>query len=302
MGLATPLGFTKQVLEQWVADQTPKLAAALSFYTLFSLSPLLVISTAVAGFVYGKGAAQGELMAQAHELLGREGGAAVQAALAYASNPKSGFLATSVSLAMLILGATAAFAELQNSLNLIWRVEPTPSRGIIKGLLIDRLLSFVMVVGVGLLLLLSLVASTVLAALRSSFSHSPLPVLPLLNRLEFLLSLAMLFLLFAMIFKVLPDVEIAWSDVWIGALVTALLFMAGKYLISLYLGISSLASVYGAAGSLAMLLLWVYYSAQILYLGAEFTRAYTIRFGSGMRPSNQFVRYEDRTTERNARS
>ncbi len=286
--------FTKQVLGQWIADRAPKLAAALSFYMLFSLAPLLVLSVAAAGFVYGRGAAQGELIHQLRLLLGPQGTAVVRTALANASNLKSGVVATGLSLAMLIVGATAAFAELQDSLNIIWRVKARPGRSMIEGLLLDRLVSFLMVVGVALLLLLSLLASTLLTALRNSLGGSPTPILSLLNHLDILLSLAVIFLLFAMIFRVLPDVEIAWSDVWIGALVTTVLFMLGKYLISLYLGISSLASVYGAAGSLAALLLWIYYSAQILYLGAEFTRAYTIRFGSGMRPSNQFVRYEER--------
>jgi membrane protein len=292
--------FTAEVLAQYFKDRCMKLGAALSFYTLFSLAPLLVISIALAGVVYGREAARGEVVEQIRTIIGRDGALIVQMALKNSRDVKSGILATAVGLALLLIGATVVFAELQDSLNMIWQVKARAARGLIKGLIIDRLVSFVMVMGVGALLLFSLLLSAVLAALGNLVSSSDLPTLPWLNRINFLVSLGVLFLLFAMIFKVLPDVRITWSDVWIGALVTSVLFVLGKHLIGLYLGISTLASTYGAAGSLVALLLWIYYSAQILFLGAEFTEVYAVKFGSGIRPGDQFVRYEERSVGRGA--
>jgi membrane protein len=291
--------FTAEVLAQYSKDRCMKLGAALSFYTLFSLAPLLVISIAVAGVIYGREAARGEIVEQIRTIVGQDGALIVQIALKNSRNIKSGILATAASLALLFVGATVVFAELQDSLNIIWQVKARAARGFIKGLILDRLVSFLMVMGIGALLLFSLALSTVLAALGNLVS-SDLPALSLLNRVNFLVSLGVLFLLFAMIFKVLPDVRIAWSDVWIGALVTSVLFVIGKHLIGLYLGVSTLASTYGAAGSLAVLLLWIYYSAQILFLGAEFTEVYAVKFGSGIRPVEQFVRYEERSIARDA--
>lgn len=292
MHLNSIWSFVKEVFEKWADDKAPKLGAAVSFYTIFSLAPLLIISIAVAGFIFGEEASRGELVDQMRDLIGRDGAMVVQTAIKNASDKTSGTIAAIISIVTLIIGATAVFVELQDSLNMIWKIKPKPGRGIIRGLIMDRLISFAMVVGVGFLLLVSLVVSAVLATVNDFISENLFSVpVTLLDMANIGVSLAVIFLMFAMIFKVLPDVDIAWSDVWVGALVTALLFVAGKYLIGLYLGSSSLSSTYGAAASLVVLLLWVYYSAQIVFLGAEFTQVYANRFGSGIKPSSHFMLY-----------
>ena len=285
--------FIKEVFEKWIDDKAPKLGAALSFYTIFSLAPLLVIAISVAGFIFGPEAVRGELVGQIKDLAGQEGAEVVQTALKNANNPDSGIIAVVISLITLFIGSTVVFVELQESLNIIWRVKPKPGRSMIKGLLKDRVQSFALVIATGFLLLVSLLVSTALSATSNYISESfitiPLYVLDIANMV---ISLGVIYLLFAMIYKVLPDVHISWNDVWIGGLVTASLFVLGKYLIGIYLGSSSLSSTYGAAGSLVVLLLWVYYSAQILFLGAEFTYVYANRLGSGIKPKSKFMKYE----------
>jgi membrane protein len=201
-----------------------------------------------------------------------------------ARQPGPGIVASGIGLVMLVIASTGVFAQLQDSLNTIWRVVPKPGRGIL-GILRDRLLSFLMVIVAGFLMLVSLVVSAALAALGKFFNYLlPVPE-AVLQTVNFLVSFAVITLLFAMIYKVLPDAKISWSDVWIGAAVTSLLFSLGKFMIGLYLGKSSLASAYGAAGSLVIILVWVYYSAQILLYGAEFTAVYAIRYGSRIVPT-----------------
>ena len=284
--------FIVKVFEQWSDDKAPKLGAALSFYTMFSLAPLLVIIISLAGFIFGEDAARGEIVSQIDSLIGRDGAEIVQTALKNTQDPESGLIALVISLITSFIGSTIVFVELQDSLNMIWKVKPKPGRNLIKGLIRDRLTSFAIVIGTGFLLLVSLVISALLSALSNfitdSFAGFPLWILELIN---IIISFGIIYLLFAMIFRVLPDVHLRWSDVWVGALVTALLFVLGKYLIGLYIGTSTLGSTYGAAGSLVILLLWIYYSAQILFLGAEFTQVYAQRFGSGVRPRSKFMRY-----------
>jgi membrane protein len=274
---------TKQAAVAWWNDNVSRLGASLSYYTLFSLAPMLVIAIAIAGFVFGPEAARGEIVSQIQGLVGREGARAVQAMLQGAAKRSSGIIATIVGVVTLVVGATGIFLELQTALNGIWRVKPKPSAGII-GVLRQRLISFGLVVGVGFLLLVSLLVSAALAAL-GKFLGSYMPGYAILGQaLNVLLSLAVITLLFAMVYKVLPDVELAWRDVWVGGLVTAGLFSVGKLVIGLYLGTSSTASTYGAAASVIVLLLWVYYSSQIVLLGAEFTRAYVDRCGRAPQP------------------
>lgn len=277
MKLAVLWDMLKHAVTDWWTDNAPRLGASLAFYTLLSLAPILVIVTAVAGSVYGEEAVRGQLVHQMEDLVGKDGAEAVQGLLANAYRAPPGLMASLVGLAVLLFGATGMFVELQDSLNLIWGVPPRQSGGVwalVKG----RLLSFVMIVVIGFLLLLSLVASTALTAL-SGYLDDVAP--PLVWRgIEFLISIGVLTILFAMIYKLLPDVQIAWGDVWIGALLTAVLFTLGKFAIGLYLAYSSMASTYGAAGSLVVLLIWVYYSAQIFFLGAELTEVYANRLGS----------------------
>ncbi len=284
--------FTVEVFEQWSDDKAPKLGAALSFYTMFSIAPLLVIAISVAGFIFGEEAARGEIVTQIQSLIGREGAEVIQTALKNTKDTESGIIALTISFVTSFIGSTIVFVELQDSLNMIWKVKPKPGRNLIKGLIRDRLMSFTIVIGTGFLLLVSLIISALLSALSSyiteSFAGFPIWILEFLN---VIISLGIIYLLFAMIYRILPDVHLRWSDVWVGALVTSILFVLGKYLIGLYIGTSTLGSTYGAAGSLVILLLWIYYSAQILFLGAEFTQVYAERFGSGIRPKSKFMRY-----------
>lgn len=272
----------KDTFTEWTDDNASQLAAALAFYTAISIAPLLVMIILVAGLVWGAGAVQKELIAQLQSAVGPQGAEFIKTILESADKPTAGSIAGLISLGVLIWGSTNVFAQLQNSLNAIWDVEPKPGRGIM-GTIKDRFLSFSMVIGVAFLLLVSLVLSAALAALSSSFS-SLLPGMDWLWQLvNFVISFAVITLLFAAIYKVLPDVEIAWRSVWIGAAITALLFTIGKFALGIYLGNAT--DAYGAAGSVMAFLLWVYYSAQIVFFGAEFTQIYANRYGAGVEPA-----------------
>jgi membrane protein len=269
----------KETFSEWREDKASRLAAALAYYTVFALAPLLIIVIAVAGLVFGQEAARGELIAQIQGLVGQEGAQLIETMVESASKPTSGIIATTIAIATILFGASGLFGQLQDALNTIWEVEPKPERGIL-GMIKDRFLSFTMVLGIGFLLLVSLIVSAVLSALNPYLKDLLPGSIYWIQILNFIISFGVITLLFAMIYKILPDVEIAWDDVWIGAVVTSLLFNLGKFLIGLYLGNSSAGSAYGAAGSLVILLLWVYYSAQILLFGAEFTQVYAKRRGS----------------------
>ncbi len=267
-----------QSFKEWQEDKASRLAAALSYYTIFSLPPLLVISLAIVGRFYDRQAAQEQLLDQAAGILGQTGSEAIGQILENASDPTLSSIAAIISVIMLIFGASGVFTQLQDALNTIWEVQPKPSRGIL-GTIKDRFFSFTMVLSVAFLLLVSLLLSTFLSGI-SQFLAGLAPEAVLLARiLNFVISFGGIALLFALIFKVIPDVKITWHDVWLGAAVTAVLFTIGKWAIGFYLGQSATASTYGAAGSLIVLLLWVYYSTQILFLGAEFTQVYANRFG-----------------------
>ena len=263
----------KRALAGWWDDNVPRLGASLAYYTLFALSPVLLVATSIAGLVFGPEAVRGEIVGQIQCLVGHQGAQAVQAMLESAARPSSSIPATIIGLITLFLGATGAFLELQTALNAIWRVKPRPGANV-RDFVVQRLISFGLVVGVGFLLLVSLLVSAALAAL-SRYLGQLLPTLTAFWEAgNVLVALFVITLLFAMVYKVLPDVRLRWRDVWVGALVTAGFFSVGKQLIGLYLGTSSVASSYGAAGSVVVLLVWVYYSAQVVLLGAEFTRFY----------------------------
>lgn len=269
----------KETFSEWSEDKASRLAAALAYYTVFSIAPLLIIAIAVAGLVFGQEAARGQLDNQIQGLVGQQSAELIQTMVESASKPTSGIIATVLAIATILFGASGLFGQLQEALNTIWEVEPKPGRGIL-GIIKDRFLSFTMVLGIGFLLLVSLVLSALLSALDTYLTDLLPGSIYLLQILNFVISFGVITLLFAMIYKILPDVKIAWSDVWIGAAVTSLLFALGKFLIGLYLGRSSAGSAYGAAGSLVILLLWIYYSAQILLFGAEFTQVYAKKYGS----------------------
>ncbi|OKH26176.1 ribonuclease BN [Hydrococcus rivularis NIES-593] len=284
MKLRSLFKLLQETFQEWQKDKASQLAAALAYYTVFSIAPLLIIAIAIAGSIFGREAARGEIFTQLQELLGSKGAQVIQSAIDNANQPDLKSFASLISVAILLLGASGVFAALQDSLNQIWNVKPKPEQGILP-IVRKRLLSFAMVLAIGFLLLLSLIVSAALAAL-SHFGPSFLLGFDFLWQiLNFLISFGFVSFLFALIYKYLPDVKITWRDVSVGAIITALLFTIGKHLLGLYLGNSSFGSTYGAAGSLVVFLVWVYYSSQILLFGAEFTQVYARRYGSQIRPN-----------------
>ncbi len=273
----------KTTLVEWSNDKAPRLGAALAYYTVFSLAPLLVVALAVVGLAFEQEAAEGSVYETMRELVGAEGARLIETMVERAGRGGRGIWATILGLSLLLFGATTVFAQLQDALNEIWRVKPKKRSGW-WSLLRSRLLSLGLVVGIGFLLLVSLMMSTMLAVVGNYLQN----VLPggdtLWRLLNALISFGVITFLFAAIYKVLPDARIRWRDVMLGAAVTAFLFTVGKYLIGLYIGNSSFGSVYGAAGSLVVILVWVYYSAQIVFLGAEFTQVWARRHGRSIAP------------------
>ena len=287
------LNLLKETVREWLEDGANRLAAALAYYTTFSLAPLLILLIAIAGLVGGREAAQNQTMAQVQDLLGADGREFVESMIESASRPETGLAATFIGAVTLLFGALGVFGELQNSLNTIWEVKPKPAKNLLDGIrrfVIKRLLSFTMVLGIGFLLLASLVISAAIAALGEYISNRWLMADFWLQLLNFAISFVVITLLFAMLFKFLPEIKIAWKDVWLGAMVTSALFSLGKFFIGLYLGRSQVGNTFGAAGSLAILLIWVYYSAQILFFGAEFTQVYSSRYGSRIVPDPDVVK------------
>ncbi len=271
----------KEAVSSWVDDGASSMGAALAYYTVFSIAPLLLIVISVAGLVFGQEAARGEIMSQLSGLLGSDNAGAIEDLLKSVSEPHKGVVATIIGVVVLLIGATTVFAELQSALDRIWRAPDRPAGSGLWTLLRTRLLSLGMVMGLGFLLMVSLVVSAGLSALQKwwapLFSEGTVVLMQALN---IGLSLVLLSAIFAMIYKWMPRVRVAWRDVWIGAVITALLFTLGKSLIGLYIGRSGVASAFGAAGSLVVLLVWVYWSAQIFLLGAEFTWVWANRRGS----------------------
>jgi membrane protein len=283
------ISILKQTFWEWLEDQAPTLGAALAYYTVFSLAPLLIIAISIAGLVLGKEAAQGQIFQELRGLLGTESGKAVQDIVQSTSaDPSTSLLASVVGFVTLLFGASGVFGQLQTSLNAIWGVQPKPGRGLF-GIVRDRFLSFGFILAIGFLLLVSLVLTAAIAFFGQQFGSMIPGMEALVQSLNSILSVAVITLLFAMLFKFLPDARIAWHDVWIGAFITAALFTVGKFALGFYLGKSGVASSYGAAGSLIVLLLWVYYSSQIVFFGAELTQVYANRFGSHVAPSSNAV-------------
>jgi membrane protein len=277
----------RATLNDWYEDRAQRIGAALAYYTIFALAPGLVIVMALAGLMLGPGA-ESQIMGQIRELIGEQGATAIEATIRSARNETLGATGTALALVPLVFGLWGVFGELQDGLNTIWGVTPKPGRRM-RDILKERFWSFAMVVGTGFVLLVSLVLSAWLAAVGTYVGGLlPAPAAGL-EALNFVISFVVITGSFALIFKLLPDVRIAWRDVWLGAAVTSLFFTVGKFLIGLYLGKSAVASAYGAAGSLVIIVVWVYYSAQILLLGAEFTKVWTKRRGSGFVPERTAV-------------
>jgi membrane protein len=277
----------ERAFAEWRHDKASRLGAALAYYALFSLSPSLIIVIAVAGLLFGREAAEGRILAQIQGIVGPDVAGAIRGMLESAQKPSSGILATLLGLLTLLLGATGVLVELQDGLNTIWEIPPSSGIGL-REIIKSRLVSLAILLGGGFLLLLTLALSAVLGAIEHLFGTSAPGWVYLGQAADLFLSFGLAALLFAMIFKYLPDIEIQWNDVWIGAAVTSFLFTIGKTLIGLFIGKSTVASLYGAAGSLVALLIWVYYSTQIFFFGAEFTQAYANQFGSRLllrRPS-----------------
>jgi membrane protein len=268
----------KAAFNDWMADEAPRLGAALAYYTLFALAPLLVVAISIAGLVFGREAAQGRIVAELQGVVGQNGAEAVNQLIQNSRKPATGIVASVLGLLTLLLGAAGAFVELRSALNRIWDVKTT-STGI-WGFVRDRLAAFALVLSVGFLLMASLVLSAALTAAGGLLSRYISHPVALLHAANAAVSFLVITALFALIFKLLPDAKIAWSDVWVGAALTSLLFTVGKFAIGLYLGQSGVTSTYGAAGSVVVLIVWVYYFAQIFYFGAELTQAYARAHGS----------------------
>lgn len=277
--LAESWRLLKATFDAWWADRAMSLGASIAFFTVFSLAPMLLAAIAVAGLVFGREAAQGAIVAELGGLLGETAAAAIEAMIASASNIGSGIIGTAVGIVTFLLVATGAIVELQDDLNLIWKAKPPKSYGV-AGFMRTRVLSLTLVVGIGFLLLVSLLLDAGLTALGSYLESGFSGATVILHILNSIVAFGVAVLLFAMIFKILPDVDLTWRDVWTGAVVTGALFTAGKFLIGAYLGASNLATTYGAAASIITILLWIYYSSLILLFGAEFTKVYAERHGS----------------------
>jgi membrane protein len=288
-------GVIKAGLEGWWNDNVSRLGASLAYYTLFAIAPVLIVAIAIAGLVFGQDAVRGQIVHQVDGLIGMEGGRAVQALLRGASSHSAGVLATVLGSITFLLGATGAFLELQYALNTIWRVAPKSSASL-RDFLLQRLISFGLVVAIGFLLLVSLAVSAALAAF-SGWLNARVPGMAFVwMAVNLVISIGVTTVLFALVYKVLPDVDLDWPDVWIGAVMTSVLFTIGKTVIGLYIGHSSTASSYGAAGSVVVLLLWVYYSTQVVLLGAELTRAFTASRRGAPRPV-EYAKREKRTPQ-----
>jgi membrane protein len=284
--------FLRQVFNEWNMDKVPRLAAALAFFTMLSIAPLLIVIIAVSGLLLGNDVARQQVIGQVQGLVGPQGGALINTVVQNTRQVGTTWFATIFGIVVIVLGATGVVGELKDALNTIWNVASKPGDSILH-VVRDRVFSLGMVLGLGFMLLVSLVISAALTALGSFLVSLIQQWVFVAGLLDLVVSLGVITLIFAALFKFLPDVRVAWRDVWIGALVTALLFTLGKYIIGVYLGNSNLASPFGAAGSLVVLLVWVYYAAQILFLGAEITQVYANRYGAGIRPDAHAVALSD---------
>lgn len=278
--LNTAWHLIRDTVNAWLDDYAPSMGAALAFYTLFSIAPLLLIVISVAGLLFGEPAARGEILAQLTQLVGTDSAVAVDSLLQGLDRPRAGLWGTVVGVVVVVAGATTVFAELQDAMDRIWRAPPHPEGGGVLRFIRVRLLSTTMVLGIGFLLMVSLVLSAAMAAVGKWWAPWLGELAVVADVINFGLSYLFVTTVFAMIYKWMPRVPVAWRDVWLGAAITSLLFTVGKELIGQYIGRSGVASVFGAAASIVVLLLWVYYSAQVFLLGAEFTSVYAHRHGS----------------------
>lgn len=289
LGLKDIWEMVKTAGSNWVEDKVPRMGAALSYYTIFSLAPLLVIAIGLAGLIFGRDAAQHQIVGQIAGIVGEPAAKAIQEMLSHAWLSGASVWATVAGVIVLLVGSTGVFVELQDALNTIWKVAPKPGRPIWE-MLRERFLSLTVVVGIAFLLLVSLVVSAALEALMKFLTPASLPGgATLWEVINNLVTFGFLVLLFAFMFKALPDVKIPWRSVWVGAVVTAVLFTLGKFLIGLYIGRTSTQSAFGAAGALVLILVWVYYSAQIFFFGVELTRAYALRTEEHVAPAEHAV-------------
>lgn len=289
-------GLAKDTFKDWSEDKASRLGASLAYYTIFSIGPLLLITVAIASFVFND--AEQQIVGTVSGVIGKEGGDVISSTIQNANKGGANIIATVIGIVTLLLGASGVFGQLKDSLNTIWEVQPKPNQGILATLK-DRFLSFTMVLGTGFLLLVSLVVNATVAAL-STWLNNILPGGDLIGKI---ISLALTFLIvtvmFALLFRFLPDVDIKWKDVWIGAAITALLFGLGQFALGLYLQFGNVGSAFGATGSLVVVLVWIYYSAQIFLFGAEFTQVYTNKFGSRVQPASnaEFITEEARAQQ-----
>ena len=279
----------KKTFKEWSEDKASRLAAALAYYTVFSIPPLLVVAIGIAALFTDRATVENQLVGQAGSLMGSQGAEAIETILDSAESPgRSELLPTIVGVVLLFFGASGVFTQLQDAMNTIWNVEADPGRGI-WGAIKDRFFSFTMVLVIGFILLVSLMLSTLLTTFGDFAGHLVSDADVLLGIVNFIFSLVVITILFGLMFKTIPDVDITWRDVGIGALLTAILFKIGEYALGIYFDRSDPTSAFGAAGSVILLLLWVYYSVQILFLGAEFTQVYATEYGSGIRPEKGAV-------------
>jgi membrane protein len=289
MNQTSAVQLLKDTFADWSEDKVPRLAAALAYYTAFALAPMLLIAITIAGFFFGQEAASNQIGQQLSGLIGPSAAESVNSMIQSAgANKGGGIFASIIGIATLLFAASGVFGELQDSLNTIWEVQPKPNQGIMATIK-QRFFSFAMVLGVGFLLLVSLILSAVLGAVGGMLGGAQADQSLIWKVLNFVVSFGVITLLFALIYKYMPDAKIQWRDVWIGAVVTALLFTLGKAALGWYLGRPGTTSTYGAAGSFVALLLWVYYSAQILFFGAEFTQVYAKAYGSQIQPDENAV-------------
>lgn len=291
------LSLLKETVTEWLDDGASRLAAALAYYTIFSLAPLLIFVIAIGGFFFGEGAARETILSELSELLGPLGAVYIGTLLDAASKPATSLIGAGIGFVVLAFGATGAFAQLQEALNIIWNV--APKKGGVSYFIRKRLLSFSLLLVIGFLLLVSLILSAALAAAGKFISGIVPAYLILAHTLNLMLSFSITVLLFAAIYRILPDAKIRWKDVMWGAIVASALFSAGRFLIGLYLGHSGISSVYGAAGSIIIILVWIYLSTQILFFGAEFTQVWSRRYGPGIQPGPhaRIVRSQETRTE-----
>ena len=297
-GPARRRSLLRETAREFHADRPMELAAAVSYYSLLSLAPIVLVTVAVMGLAFGREAVEGRIVLEMRGLVGESGAVVIQSVLSNASNPADGWISLAIGVVTLLIGATTVFVQLQDALNRIWDVEAHPKKNAIWTFIEERLLSLAMVLGVGFLLLVSLIVSSALSALGDWFGGSAATSPRLLQVVNTLLSLGVITLLFAMMFKFLPDAKVSWRHVWSGALTTAILFTVGKYLIGLYLGRASVGSAYGAAGSVVVVMVWVYYASLIFFFGAELTHVKSRRSLGTVVPTEHAVEARPMTVSR----